>query len=59
MAKKKIVITINSQTTEAEGLRMFRAIPRADVIKEVDVQWAGTWLRSVFEKEGKLKPRKK
>lgn len=57
MRKKKITITINKQTIEREHLKIFRAIPAVDAIQEVDVQWAGTWLRSVYEKEGKLKPR--
>lgn len=55
----KVIMTINKQTTEREHLKIFRAIPSLDTIKEIKVQWAGTWYRRVYEQEGKLKPRKK
>ncbi len=58
MGKKQIVISINMQTVDAQHLRLFRAIPQADVIQEVGVNYAGRWLRSVYEENGQLKPRK-
>lgn len=56
---KRIVITINKQTTEREHLKIFKAMPDVDIIFEKDVQYAGLWRRDVYESEGKLKPRKK
>lgn len=59
MPRKQIVITINRQTTEAEQLKIFKAMPDVDKIKEVGVHWGGTWSRRHYELDEKLKPRTK